>query len=360
MNASDMTSTPLCERILAHLRTYPSARITDVFKFIYQSTHGCEHLISSNDGIVERIREEYASLPAGTAPLTERLGGGYSRVHLGCLGEGLRAETLAWLFARSAKTEAGAAEALAAALDTLKDMASQGLLPFDHEQLAQEIRAWEREGFGAVRHSEQFRQDFHPAYRVIANEYARLLPLLCRLDRAMARGERLTIAIEGGSASGKTTLASLLAERYGCTVYHMDDFFLRPGQRTRERLAEVGGNVDRERFLAEVLLPHGKGESVTYRPFDCSVQALGEPVTVEPSRLTLIEGAYALHPTLAPYYDFSVFLDVDPETQKKRIQKRNTPPLAKRFFEEWIPMEMRYFDGMNVKERCDLVIKVDA
>ena len=37
----------------------------------------------------------------------------------------------------------------------------------------------------------------------------------------------------------------------------MDDFFLRPEQRRPERFAEPGGNVDRERFAAEVLVHTG-------------------------------------------------------------------------------------------------------
>lgn len=32
-----------------------------------------------------------------------------------------------------------------------------------------------------------------------------------------------------------------------------DDFFLRPEQRTPERLAEPGGNLDRERMKSEVI-----------------------------------------------------------------------------------------------------------
>ena len=63
------------------------------------------------------------------------------------------------------------------------------------------------------------------------------------------------VAIDGKCTSGKTTLASKLAELYDCNVFHMDDFFLRPEQRTPERFAEVGGNVDYELFLEEVRLP---------------------------------------------------------------------------------------------------------
>ena len=33
--------------------------------------------------------------------------------------------------------------------------------------------------------------------------------------------------------------------------------------------------------------------------------------------------------------------------------------MAERFFNEWIPLEERYFDGMNVRERCDMIILAD-
>ena len=60
---------------------------------------------------------------------------------------------------------------------------------------------------------------------------------------------RLLIAIDGCCATGKTTLARQLAERYECNLFHMDDFFLRPHQRTEERLAAPGENIDHERFF---------------------------------------------------------------------------------------------------------------
>ncbi|MBQ8758231.1 MAG: hypothetical protein IJZ20_00890, partial [Clostridia bacterium] len=78
------------------------------------------------------------------------------------------------------------------------------------------------------------------------------LPLFAKLDGMLLTGN-VRLAVEGGSASGKSTLGALLESVYDCTVFHMDDFFLRPEQRTPERFAEIGGNVDRERFLSEVL-----------------------------------------------------------------------------------------------------------
>ena len=73
-----------------------------------------------------------------------------------------------------------------------------------------------------------------------------------QIDELLAEKDMILVAIDGKCTSGKTTLASKLAELYDCNVFHMDDFFLRPEQRTPERFAEVGGNVDYERFYKEV------------------------------------------------------------------------------------------------------------
>ena len=184
-------------------------------------------------------------------------------------------------------------------------------------------------------------------------------PLLARIDRLMAERERVLVAIDGGSASGKTTLGALLQSIYACPVFHMDDFFLRPEQRTPERFSEPGGNVDRERFLSEVLLPLREGKAVDYRRFDCKTFTIAPPRRIEPGRLNIIEGAYAMHPDLAPYYDLTVFLAVSAEKQRERILVRNTPAQAELFFDRWIPFEQRYFAALNVPERCDLTIFLD-
>jgi len=193
---------------------------------------------------------------------------------------------------------------------------------------------------------------------LMKKEFVRFLPLFAQIDRRLAKG-RVTLAIEGGSASGKTTLSTLLSKVYDCTVFHMDDFFLRPEQRTPERFAEPGGNVDRERFLAEVLVPLSKKETIQYRRFDCGTFAILPAEEKVPSALNIIEGAYSMHPELAGYYNLSVFLEISPELQQARIAKRNSPELAKRFFEEWIPMEHRYFEAMDVKERCEIRIVIN-
>ena len=100
------------------------------------------------------------------------------------------------------------------------------------------------------------------------------------IQQLLCQKETAIVAIDGNCTSGKTTLANQLAANYDCNIFHMDDFFLRPEQRTPERFSEVGGNVDYERFLAEVLIPLKLGKPFSYRPFDCSTFELTDPSAV--------------------------------------------------------------------------------
>lgn len=127
-----------------------------------------------------------------------------------------------------------------------------------------------------------------------------------------------------------------------------------------ERFAQPGGNMDRERLEAEVLVPLRRGEAAVYRPFDCGTMTLRPPVTVRPARLNIVEGAYSLHPSLEKYYDLSVFLDVTPETQRRRILSRNGAEWGQRFFERWIPLETTYFQETATVARCTLRLKEDV
>ncbi len=345
--------------ITEHYRSYPLLQIGDLLKFIYQGAFGCEHMVSDEAVASEHVRREYsADNTECFAP--ERLSAGYSRVPLSYIKAGLSPETLGRLFYLSAKNEPCGTEHLLFAIDALTELTENGDLPFKNEDVRSAVFKWKAEGYPSLHHTAAFRREYRPSYRVIANEYVRFLPLFIAIDKLLSEvNRRVIVAIEGGSASGKTTLAAMLEKVYGCTVFHMDDFFLRPEQRTAARFAELGGNVDRERFLSEVLIPISEGKPVCYRPFDCSRQMLGEPVTATLGRLMVVEGAYSMHPQLAKYYDISIFLDISEEFQRERIKKRNSPEHAKRFFEEWIPLENKYFHGLNIRNKCDISMAVD-
>ena len=358
-----MQNTDNTARLLKeHCKAYPRLTCVDIFKFIYQSSFGCEHLVSSKTGAVEYIRKEYLERKIPSSSRADEgvceLDGDYVRVPLSVIDGGLSPETLGRLFCLSAKKEENGLAALNEKLSVAIALAECGELPFSVAELKKEIKFWKENGFPAVHHSDEFRESYAPSYRVMAKKYADFISVFSLIDKALSSGENVTAAIEGGSASGKSTLGDILKEVYSCNLFHMDDFFLRPEQRTAERFAEVGGNVDRERFLEEVLLPLSQKREIEYRRFDCHEQRIHPAVTVKPCRLNIVEGAYSMHPLLAPYYTCSVFLDVSKECQRKRIGVRNTPKLAERFFSEWIPLEERYFKELKIKEKCDLSVSI--
>ena len=175
-----------------------------------------------------------------------------------------------------------------------------------------------------------------------------------QIDALLEKKDSVLVAIDGPCTSGKTTLAARLAECYDCNIFHMDDFFLRPEQRTPERFAEAGGNVDYERFAREVLMPLKAGTPFTYRPFVCSSFTLAQPVEVTPKKLTIVEGTYSLHPYFGSPYDLRLLLSVSPELQRQRILERPAF-LHQRFFAQWIPMENRYFAESGIQ--ADAVIE---
>lgn len=176
-----------------------------------------------------------------------------------------------------------------------------------------------------------------------------------RIDALLQTHQRILIAIDGNCTAGKTTLARALAGEYTCNVFHMDDFFLRPEQRTAERLAQAGGNVDYERFREEILRPLTEGRAVTYRPYDCHSRALKDLVAVVPRQLNIIEGTYSQHPYFGDPYQLTIFLSVPEALQRQRIGLR-PERVRQRFFAEWIPMEQRYFEAFDICRNSDLAL----
>lgn len=181
------------------------------------------------------------------------------------------------------------------------------------------------------------------------------------IREAVGQGGRtpFLIAIDGRCASGKSTLAGRLARENGWGLIHMDDFFLRPEQRSPERYAEPGGNVDRERFLEEVLLPLRRGQQGFYRPYNFHRLTMLEPVRLPTEPVVLVEGSYSCHPELREHYDLRVFLTVSPDEQLSRIEKRNGTERLAMFKERWIPLEERYFQAFRVDETCGLCFQLE-
>ena len=159
------------------------------------------------------------------------------------------------------------------------------------------------------------------------------------------------IALDGRCAAGKSTLASVMKKEFGATVFHMDDFFLLPQMRTAER-----NYLNVEWLLKEVLLPLSRGESFSYKPYECFASCFGKEIFCTPAQISVVEGVYSCRPELRKFYDLCVFADIDKDEQKNRILLRNADK-AQMFFSKWIPLEEEYFEAFRIKENADLVLQ---
>lgn len=358
-----MNIDPEFRAVLArHAARYPRMAPCDGVKLIYQATFGGGHLISDPDASLDRLKAELEQVEPTTAePLAEDIGNGWVRVSLRALESGgYSPEMLNRDFVRSARSRTGTRGAFLERLEVLRGLTAQGAFGFSPQELEEYLKPYLAEGCPPVSHSPQYRAAYRPAYRVIGRRFS--LPLLLAEVSARAgRGEGpLLVALDGRCAAGKTTLAGGLARQYGFPVVHMDHFFLRPEQRTPQRLAQPGGNVDHERFREEVLTPLQRGEAAAYRPFVCKSGRLGEPVTIPPAPAVLVEGSYACHPDLWSAYHVRAFLTVSPALQRERILAREGPEYAQVFYDKWIPLEERYFSALQVEERCDYSLEAPS
>lgn len=155
--------------------------------------------------------------------------------------------------------------------------------------------------------------------------------------------------------SGKSTLGSYLQKKFDCNLFHMDDFFLQDHQRVAKRLKEAGGNVDYERFSAEVLIPLLSGSLVKYRIFNCSTRVIDREYEIHPKKLNIVEGSYSQHPYFESPYDLCIFLDIEASAQIENIKMRNGLEKLELFRQKWIPMENRYFDEFKIKQKSMII-----
>ncbi len=181
------------------------------------------------------------------------------------------------------------------------------------------------------------------------------MELFNEIEKQMKQNKKVVIAIDGPSASGKSTLGELLQKKYDALLIHTDNYFLPLSRKTKERLAESGGNVDYERIKSDVM-DNLNSDYLKSDYFNCVSGNLEEREMLQNKQVVIVEGVYAMHKSLLPYYTLKVFLEIDPSLQKNRILARNGEKMLVRFLKEWIPLENDYFQQDTIKAKADIVI----
>lgn len=343
--------------ILEQIRKHPAVQPQDLVKLCYQAAYGAEHLLSDPDAAREYLEREYAAVEAADIALYENISDDVCRVNLAAWKA--RQLPLQWLFhmfAASAKIKSNGSDLFSDYLETAGKVITEENVGFSTVDWQAYLGGYEKAGMTAVHHSVQYRECESPSYRIVARKYIRLLPILERVSTKL-RGDRVcVIAIDGRAASGKSTMAKQLSMILDAGIIQMDDFFLPEALRTQERFDTPGGNVHYERFSEEVLPYISSTKPFSYRIFDCSKMDYDGERVIDNTPIRIVEGAYSCHPLFGKYADVTVFSDVEPEEQMRRILRRNGEQMAEMFRERWIPLEENYFDYYAISRNADIQV----
>ena len=155
--------------LIAHAKRYPLMQPTDAVKLIYQNEFGGGHLIRDEQACLNYLRREYVSVAKDpTVPLYADIGNGIVRVTLAAVKpEDL--EQLGKEFIRSAAEHTGTMESFLRKLDVLKKLTVEGIFSFDSQELENYLFKYRNQSYPVVSHSEAYREEYRPAYRIILN-----------------------------------------------------------------------------------------------------------------------------------------------------------------------------------------------
>ena len=154
--------------LIAHAKRYPLMQPQDAVKLIYQNEFGGGHLILDEEACLNYLRREYADLEKDpTAPMYEDIGNGIVRVNLAAVKpEDL--EKLGRDFICSAAEHTGTTDSFLKKLDILCQLAEEGIFSFGVQELKICFSEYIQSGCPMVSHSEQYRQAYRPAYRIVS------------------------------------------------------------------------------------------------------------------------------------------------------------------------------------------------
>ena len=336
------------EILAAHAARYPKMEPQDYGKLVYQSCFGPEHMISSPEQVEKWILEEWSSLEGKCSPeKPEPIGGGLCRFPLSLLRDETDAAVLALLFAATARLHTKRGKDF---IDALAKLRQQNV-----PAMARWLEEYERSGCPPVGHSENFRRAYQPHYRLLKEEYVKFFLVFREVMDCLKQKTPAILAIDGRCGSGKSSLGRMLEEVFSCALVHMDDYYMPFEKRSQNWMEIPGGNMDLERFRAEVLEPARRGKDIRYRPYSCQKGRIGEERRLPKTSLLIVEGSYSHHPMLREYYDRTIFLTCEKEEQVRRLQQREGDYFP-RFQQIWMPLEERYFRTFEIEAHADRIL----
>ena len=185
----------------------------------------------------------------------------------------------------------------------------------------------------------------------------------------------LIIGIDGVDTSGKTTLADIIAQelsnepnirtiRISIDKFHNPkEIRMRQGSLSPKGYFEDSFNYDV--IINQVLQPIKEGkENILLGIYDYRYENEIEKVSIkiDNNSVVLFDGVFLLRDELYPYWDLSVFLEVDFTEVIKRALKRDITlfgsdtEVLNRYEKRYIPGQQLYINKFHPQNRANIVI----
>lgn len=189
-------------------------------------------------------------------------------------------------------------------------------------------------------HSQIYRSNYHPHYRVVASKLLSKELKSIQLQNFIEniRNDKLQIiALEGRCGSGKSTISRLLTD---VTIIEMDDHF------------DSDNHPVNVEYMEKLLSSLKTGEEIIEKCYDCHSGSYYEKKK-EVKNVVVVEGVYSFLPKLRKYYDYLAYIVLDKELQIERIKCRSN---FNQFIEKWIPREEEYFNKFDFILNADILV----
>ena len=183
------------------------------------------------------------------------------------------------------------------------------------------------------------------------------------------------VGIDGASASGKTNFADRLVQPLRDRGRHVirasiDGFHNPPEIRYRQGescpIGYVDDSFDKGSVIENLLHPLGPDGQRLYREslydFVSNRETKVEIAEAKPDSILIFEGVMLFCDTLAPHFDFGIFVHADVETIMDRALQRDSKRLGGReatiekYQKRYIPGQQEYFRRHAPREQANLVI----
>lgn len=165
----------IVEILKIQTKKYRKMKPQDVIKLVYQGEFGGSHIASDLGKVFFYIEKELSETESREDEARfEYIGNGLYRLNFAAAKD-LSAKQIAEAFIASAKEVRGSKESFDAKIKEVAENFEEFGFSFSKEELLDFYRECAENGYPKVSHSEEYRSEYRPAYRIITEKYKKQL-----------------------------------------------------------------------------------------------------------------------------------------------------------------------------------------